>query len=87
MIRAGGVGGKYVIRSFANMGMCFHSYCQTLTLPSYYREAFEDKQQCTYLQLELAAIVDCGEKFVKATYEMEGGTRRKLSDAMKLSVS
>ena len=32
----------------------------------------EERQQCTYLQLELAAIVDCGEKFVKATYELEG---------------
>ena len=32
----------------------------------------EDRQQCTYLQLELAAIVDCGEKFVKAMYELEG---------------
>ena len=31
-----------------------------------------DRQQSTYLQLELAAVIDCGERFVKATYELEG---------------
>lgn len=31
-----------------------------------------DRQQYTYLQLELAAVVDCGERFVKATYDLEG---------------
>lgn len=31
-----------------------------------------DRQQNTYLQLELASIIDCGERFVKATYELEG---------------
>ena len=31
-----------------------------------------DTQKYTYLQLELAAVVDCGEKFVKATYDLEG---------------
>ena len=31
-----------------------------------------DRQQSTYLQLELASVIDCGERFVKATYELEG---------------
>ena len=31
-----------------------------------------DRQQTTYLQLELASVIDCGERFVKATYELEG---------------
>ena len=33
---------------------------------------FQDKQKNAYLQLELAAIVDWGEHFVKATYNLEG---------------
>jgi hypothetical protein len=33
---------------------------------------FQDKQKNVYLQLELAAVVDWGEHFVKATYNLEG---------------
>ena len=33
---------------------------------------FSDKRKIEYLQLELAAIVDAGEPFVKATYQLEG---------------
>ena len=33
---------------------------------------FQDKQKNAYLQLELAAIIDWGEHFVKATYNLEG---------------
>ena len=33
---------------------------------------FQDKQKNVYLQLELAAIVDWGEHFMKATYNLEG---------------
>ena len=33
---------------------------------------FQDKQKNAYLQLELAAIVDWGEHFVKVTYNLEG---------------
>ena len=35
-------------------------------------QLLSDAQKAVYLQLELAAIVDCGEKFVKATYTLEG---------------
>ena len=31
-----------------------------------------NSQRCTKLQLELAVIIDCGEQFVKATYNLEG---------------
>ena len=33
---------------------------------------FQDKQKNVYLQLELAAIIDWGEPFVKTTYNLEG---------------
>ena len=33
---------------------------------------FSDKRKIKYLQLELAAIVDVGEPFVKATYQLKG---------------
>ena len=32
----------------------------------------EDPHQCRLLQLELAATIDVGEPFVKATYRLEG---------------
>ena len=35
-------------------------------------QLFSDKRKTEYLLLELAAIVDAGEPFVKATYELEG---------------
>ena len=35
-------------------------------------DILDNTQKATYLQLELAAIIDCGEKFVKATYNLEG---------------
>ena len=31
-----------------------------------------DPQTCCKLQLELAAVIDCGQPFVKATYKLEG---------------
>ena len=33
---------------------------------------FEDKHKNVYFQLELAAIIDWGEHFVKETYNLEG---------------
>ena len=33
---------------------------------------FQDTQKNVYLQLEVAAIADWGEHFVKATYVLEG---------------
>ena len=33
---------------------------------------FDDSQNLNHLKIELAAIVDCGEVFVKATYNLEG---------------
>ena len=33
---------------------------------------FEDSEKLKYLKLELAAVVDYGEPFVKATYSLEG---------------
>jgi len=33
---------------------------------------FSDKRKTEYLQLELAAVVDAREPFVKATYQLEG---------------
>jgi len=33
---------------------------------------FEDTQKLHYLKIELAAVVDWGEPFVKATYKLEG---------------
>lgn len=35
-------------------------------------ELLSDAHRMAHLQLELAAVVDCGEKFVKATYTLEG---------------
>ena len=31
-----------------------------------------DPQKSAYLRVELAAVIDCGERFVKATYNLEG---------------
>ena len=33
---------------------------------------FSDRQKYEYLQLELAVVIDAGEPFVKATYNLEG---------------
>ena len=33
---------------------------------------FDDVQKRVSLQLELAAVIDCGEKYVKACYNLEG---------------
>ena len=33
---------------------------------------FDDPQKLNYLKIELAAVIDCGEPFVKATYKLEG---------------
>jgi hypothetical protein len=35
-------------------------------------QLLSETQKYSYLQLELAAVVDCGERFVKATYDLEG---------------
>ena len=35
-------------------------------------QLLSDTQKYSYLQLELAAVVDCGERFVKAMYDLEG---------------
>ena len=35
-------------------------------------QLFSDKRKTEYLQLEFAAVVDAGEPFVKATYQLEG---------------
>ena len=35
-------------------------------------ELLNNSQKVAYLRLELAAAVDCGEMFVKATYNLEG---------------
>ena len=34
-------------------------------------QLFSDKRKTEYLQLELAAVIDAGEPFVKATYQLE----------------
>ena len=36
------------------------------------RAFFQDRLKCVHLQLELAAVIDWGEHFVKATYLLEG---------------
>lgn len=41
-------------------------------------QLLDDRQQCTYLQLELAAVIDCSEKIVMATYELEGDEPQAL---------
>ena len=35
-------------------------------------QLFSDKRKTEYLQLEIAAVIDAGEPFVKATYQLEG---------------
>ena len=40
---------------------------------------FEDPEKLKYLKVELAAVVDYGEPFVKATYNLEGDGPLALS--------
>ena len=35
-------------------------------------QLFSDRRKHEYLQLELAVVIDAGEPFVKATYNLEG---------------
>ena len=35
-------------------------------------QLFSDKRKTEYLQLEFAVVIDAGELFVKATYQLEG---------------
>ena len=72
----GGADGKYV---------CNHVLCQFGDVIPFLQNHPElpatsgkllhlltDPQKSAYLRVELAAVIDCGERFVKATYNLEG---------------
>ena len=71
-----GAGGSFVINLFINSAMLFPSSMQFHTdiYPSTTAkllQLFSDSRKKICLWVELAALIDCGERFVKATFELD----------------
>ena len=67
----GGLDGRFVTKFFGSFVMYF-SFCSlTSSHNSKAVQLLTDPQKMAYLQLELAAVVDCGENFVNATCKLE----------------
>jgi len=71
----GGVNGKLCNKFWYSSLTSSHS-CKKYRYWAFYKTKtpsfFDDSQNLNHLKIELAAIVDCGEVFVKATYNLEG---------------
>ena len=71
----GGLDGRFATKFFGSLVVYFPFCSLTLNFSPITTaklvQLLTDPQKVAYLQLELAAVVNCGENFVKATYKLE----------------
>ena len=76
MLPGGGVNGRLFIKCFYFLYRDILPFLkETNASPatcSKLLQLFSGKRKTEYLQLELAAVIDAGEPFVEATYQLEG---------------
>lgn len=61
-----------VLLQFGDVLLFIHSHPEFSPATRKLQTLLADDQKNALLRLELAAVVECGEKFVKATYDLEG---------------
>ena len=69
-----GADGKYVIRScqFGDVIPFLQNHPELYAMSGKLLQLLTDPQKSAYLRVKLAAVINCGERFVKAIYIQPG---------------